>query len=158
LRDEQSLCTPAIQDAERLQGFRASWTDVEKNGSLIREGARWKMVGNAVSVPKAQWLGERLISPAYKSVDSSRYSEWQGGTWPNAAFNLNGKIIQVKISEYPKKIRYKGLREFLRHPTKPLSFKATSGFLNRAGRSKLRFPSGLLEMAKEHAAKMKKLG
>lgn len=51
-------------EIERLQGFPAGWTiprmridDVEKLDSL-----RYHAVGNAVSVPVTQWLGERIKS------------------------------------------------------------------------------------------------
>ena len=42
-----SPTNPDIRDAERLQGFPSDWTEVAReNGG---RGARWKLVGNAVS-------------------------------------------------------------------------------------------------------------
>src|SRR5207245_2191293 len=48
------IVTPDISDAERLQGFPAGWTK-RAQGKTSRIGARWKLVGNAVSVPVARW-------------------------------------------------------------------------------------------------------
>jgi DNA (cytosine-5)-methyltransferase 1 len=48
---------PDIRDAERLQGFPAGWTEAALTGHS-KEGARWKLVGNAVSVPVSRWLGD----------------------------------------------------------------------------------------------------
>jgi DNA (cytosine-5)-methyltransferase 1 len=55
--------TPDVRDAERLQGFPADWTVIDGPVTTRRAGARWKMVGNAVCVPVAQWVGERLTNP-----------------------------------------------------------------------------------------------
>lgn len=44
--------TPSIEDAERLQGFPARWTKAA--GKLHRDSIRWRLVGNAVSVPVAE--------------------------------------------------------------------------------------------------------
>src|SRR5262245_38452626 len=46
---------PDIRDAERLQGFPEGWT------TSAPERLRWSLVGNAVTVPVAQWLGRRLL-------------------------------------------------------------------------------------------------
>ena len=55
------MVTPDIRDAERLQGFPAGWTSAAE--TVAKKGARWKLVGNAVSVPAAAWLGRRLRKP-----------------------------------------------------------------------------------------------
>src|SRR5947208_3159878 len=53
------IIKPDIRDAERLQGFRADWTRPAER--VARKGARWKLVGNAVTVTVAEWIGERLL-------------------------------------------------------------------------------------------------
>ena len=58
-----SISTPEIRDAERLQGFEADWTQPAIGEQGVRKGHRWKLVGNAVSVPVARWVGERLTKP-----------------------------------------------------------------------------------------------
>ena len=45
------VVTPDIRDAERLQGFPKDWTKAVE--SVAKRGLRWKLVGNAVSVPAA---------------------------------------------------------------------------------------------------------
>src|SRR5207249_10844106 len=57
---DRIILTPDIRDAERLQGFSANWTLPALEGDTVRKGARWRLVGNAVSVPVERWVGERL--------------------------------------------------------------------------------------------------
>ena len=47
-----------IQDAERIQGFEAGWTQPAE--LVARPGMRWKLVGNAVTVGAAEWIGRRI--------------------------------------------------------------------------------------------------
>ena len=42
------------------------------------------------------------------------------------------------------------LADWLRHPGKPLSLRATNGFLERTTRSSLRFPPRFLELIRQH--------
>ena len=55
------VVTPDIRDAERLQGFPSGWTKPAER--VAKKGSRWKLVGNAVSVPAAAWVGRRLAKP-----------------------------------------------------------------------------------------------
>ena len=59
------LITLDIRDAGRLQGFPENWSSeaVTLDGDKFRERRRWLLVGNAVNVRAAAWLGERLASP-----------------------------------------------------------------------------------------------
>src|SRR5262249_45526194 len=68
IRSEHAIVTPDIRDAERLQGFPAGWT-LPATGYDVRSGKRWQLVGNAVSVPVANWIGSRLLSPGEYLVD-----------------------------------------------------------------------------------------
>jgi DNA (cytosine-5)-methyltransferase 1 len=45
---------------------------------------------------------------------------------------------------------YTSLTDFLRHAPKMLSVKATRGFLERTGRSGLRFPEGFIDALRAH--------
>jgi DNA (cytosine-5)-methyltransferase 1 len=47
-------------ECERLQGFPDDWTGVHVDGRLIADAHRYRMLGNAVATPCAQWLGHRL--------------------------------------------------------------------------------------------------
>lgn len=42
-------------ECERLQGFPDGWTD------QLSDSARYRVLGNAVSVPVAKWIGKRLM-------------------------------------------------------------------------------------------------
>lgn len=148
-RSGDRLVTPDIRDAERMQGFRADWTDVELEDKPLRVGHRWKLVGNAVSVNMAEWLGNRLINPG--SFDRSfNKQEWLGRTWPDAAYGEGSKVYEVAISDFPEHQSYQSLDEFLKYPLKLLSAKATNGFLSRAKSGKLRFAEGFLDAAERH--------
>jgi DNA (cytosine-5)-methyltransferase 1 len=54
------LFTPNLIDAERLQGFPAGWTAAAATMGSRGLGRRWRLIGNAVSVPVAEWVGERI--------------------------------------------------------------------------------------------------
>jgi DNA (cytosine-5)-methyltransferase 1 len=143
---------PDLRDAERLQGFPTDWTKpAERVG---RTGRRWKLVGNAVSVPAAEWIGRRMADPGVPldyPITSIR-----GTRWPAAAWNMGPGRVGVEASEWPVRRDYKSLADFLQHPPRPLSIKATSGFLERTKRSSLKFPPGFLEALRAHVARMMK--
>jgi DNA (cytosine-5)-methyltransferase 1 len=46
------------QECERLQGFPDGWTDVDG----AKDGPRYKALGNAVTVPVIQYIGERIMA------------------------------------------------------------------------------------------------
>lgn len=153
LRDQETIVTPNIRDAERLQGFEAGWTDVEFEGARIKLGARWRMVGNAVPVSLASWLGKRLVEPDSTGADVSCHP-WEGGVWPNAAYGEQGKIFKVEISEWPGTSKLPGLGDFLSHEPSKLSVRAAAGFLKRAKSGKLRFAPGFLDAVAQHVEDM----
>ena len=132
------IAVPAIEDAERLQGFPAGWTDLSEEDS---RGARkrWKMVGNAVSVPMAKWIAERLTVPVgeFDADDSADLPA--EGSWPSAGWGVGGKRGRSNASEWPVAVPGQHLSAFLKHEVKPLSNKATSGFLSRLIKSNLRY-------------------
>ena len=143
-----SITTPDIRDAERLQGFEPDWTLPALDVEGVRRGHRWKLVGNAVSVPVAKWIGERLANPV---GDSSFGTPMKHGVaWPRAAWGHRDKVYMVDVSKWPVQARARGLREFLRYPRVPLSHRAAAGFLSRAELSGLRFEDGFLEDVRRH--------
>jgi DNA (cytosine-5)-methyltransferase 1 len=132
------IAVPAIEDAERLQGFEAGWTrldDVDKNAGR----KRWRMVGNAVSVPMAKWIAERLTEPVEEYQPSSTQGLPGDRGWPGAAWSFGGQRAGAAVSEWPVVVDGPHLSAFLRHPLKPLSKKATQGFHSRLVKSGLRF-------------------
>lgn len=92
------LVMPEIGDAEELQGFPRGWTEAAQGPN--RNGPRWKLVGNAVTVGVARWLGSRLTSPGDWTDDGEL---WDGPrSWPTAAWGGDGKVWKMHISEYPQ--------------------------------------------------------
>jgi len=60
-----SMCERRIRrltpiECERLQGFPDNWTQYSDKGIEISDTQRYKMCGNAVSVPVVQAIGQRL--------------------------------------------------------------------------------------------------
>jgi len=129
-----SFVTPDIRDAERLQGFDADWTLPAE--AKARAGHRWKLVGNAVSVPVAEWLGRRILAePSDRPALAVTFD--QGAGWPQAAFSADRVRLSVRVSAWPVRMRAPSLRKFLEFPTKPLSARALEGFWSRLSRSSL---------------------
>lgn len=148
-----SIGTPDIRDAERLQGFPEDWTSPCDAAEGRRRTDRWKLVGNAVSVPVAKWLGERLGSEeAYD--DSADTDIAAKERWPTAAWGRAGERRRVDVSMWPVALPQRHLHEFLRHPVCPLSARATSGFLRRARRGNLRISPDLIRDAEAHLGSM----
>lgn len=48
-------------EAERLQGFPDNWTEYGASGKRMADSTRYRMLGNAVCVPVAAWLGRRIL-------------------------------------------------------------------------------------------------
>lgn len=145
-----AIVQPEIRDAERLQGFPTDWT-LPALG--VKRGARWKLVGNAVAVPMARWVGERLKSPTPYDGTADR-ALGASDPWPDAAWGGAGRAFAAPLSRWPVTEPYQHLAEFLRYPTVPLSERATAGFLHRARASCLRFADGFLEAVAAHLETM----
>jgi DNA (cytosine-5)-methyltransferase 1 len=143
------IVTPDLRDAERLQGFPAEWTAPADEGGLPRRRTdRWKLVGNAVSVPVARWIGERLLATEAFSREGPALPT--GARWPKAAWGRKGEREAIDVSMWPVAYPRPHLHEFLEYPTNLLSARATAGFLSRAGRGNLRIPEDLICEAEAH--------
>lgn len=140
------ILQPDIRDAEALQGFPRDWTSPASQ--VGRRGFRWKLVGNAVSVPVARWIGDRLRSPGEYDplLDAPLCS---GEAWPTAAYDLGEGRFRAHVSPWPRALPY-GLTGALEHEGTPLSARATAGFLARVRRSTLNFPPGFVEALEVH--------
>lgn len=154
LAADRSLCTPSIEDAERLQGFPVGWTEPSVSVARTRPGHRWKLVGNAVSVPMARWVGDHLNKPGVYDKTLERALD-PGHRWPNAAWGRNRRVYEVAVSTWPVRLEYQDLETFLKTP-KLLSVRATDGFLRRARASSLRFADGFLDDVENHLNQMRK--
>lgn len=128
---------PSIDDAERLQGFEAGWTEVSDEDPR-RARQRWRLVGNAVSVPFANWIADRLsVSGDYADGNDAQFEA--GARWPRAAWGMEGRRHHSSASEWPVIAPQQHLASFLRRAITPLSRKAAAGFLSRLERSGLRY-------------------
>lgn len=161
LPPDGALVLPTIRDAERLQGFPRGWTDPaaevdERSGRIC-----WRLVGNAVSVPVAQWIGERL-QQADQVFDRDDEPMEPGSKWPTAAWQLDpgGPRFVAKVGGWPTSMERTPLLSIIEEEEEvdrnQLSFRATSGFLRRFEASNLlkRFPehrSAFLEILRLHA-------
>lgn len=153
LMPDGSLIKPGLRDVERLQGFDADWTQPAE--SVVRTAARWGLVGSAVSVPVAEWIGRRL--GADDPYDTTRDLEFPVlGKAPKAARFDGKRRFAVRIGTDPLGIRPLSLVDFLtdHDGQMSLSLKATLGFLSRTRRAKLRFEPGFIEAIEQHVARM----
>ena len=137
-----NIVTPTITDAERLQGFPRNWTKPAEG--VGRASFRWRLVGNAVSVPVAKWIGSRLRRPGIPVVRGSRRLA-KNAPWPKVAWNVDGERCTGPLSPWPKQYKRRHLDELISIDALPLSERATAGFFNRAKASSLKFPEGFLE-------------
>lgn len=148
-----SITTPDLRDAERLQGFDADWTASASQVPGVRESHRWKLVGNAVSVPVAEWVGRQLADPGGDPPPTGIPVK-RGLPWPRAAWGHKGKVFKVDVSDFPVQEDMASLREFLHFPRVPLSHRAANGFLSRALVSGLNFETGFLDDVRRHVIRM----
>ena len=142
------IIKPDIRDAERLQGLPTDWT------IAAPERLRWSLVGNAVSVPVAAWLGRRLVEPGFYFGDLDSAWQVKRGGFPRAARFDGKKRYVVNVGAFPVWTKRQPLHSFLRHQGVPLSPRATAGFLSRAESSSLRFVPGFLDAVRTHFDRM----
>lgn len=130
--------TPTVEDAEALQGFARGWTSV--TDSPLKNGPRWKLVGNAVTTRVARWVAESLANPGGMNAESTEWTPT--GAWPRAAWGDGGRVRKVDISEFPRLAPYEHLSSFVQlNEAPPLSDRAINGFRSRLHRGNLgRYP------------------
>ena len=136
------VLTPSVEACELLQGFERGWTYVPGEG--VKKGARWRMVGNSVSVPVARWVAGRIQSPGeVADFRESSLDTWR--RWPNAAWNVEGKRIGIDATYRPLTVPCPSIVEFRDTSWSRLSDRALNGFIGRAEAGRLRMPDGFLE-------------
>ena len=139
------VAIPTIEVVERLQGFPAGWTSELREKSARRH--RWRLLGNAVSVPVAEWLGRRLTEPGcYDGGEDTPLDP--NRPWPDAAWNMGGgrqsRRIATGVTEYPVQRRRGRLSSFATEHWPNLSETALKGFVRRAREGRLKYPPGFL--------------
>ncbi len=146
------IVQPDIRDAERMQGFPVDWTAPAEG--VTRPSHRWKLVGNAVTVDAAAWIGEQFRERAGRT-DIIGEPVRADRSWPRVAWNVGqGRRTTTAIGSWPVARKGEPLARFLAYPTRPLSERATSGFLNRFRASSLTKPNGFLDALEAHLARV----
>lgn len=141
------IVKPDIRDAERLQGFSPDWTAPAE--AVGRASTRWSLAGSAVSVPVAQWLGQRLARPGKYDTERDRPFPVDGRLPRSARFDGKARHA-VEIGPDPLGVRPPHLAVFLHYEGQLLSPRATSGFLTRTYVAKLRFAPGFIDAVEKH--------
>ncbi len=148
------IVTPDIRDAERMQGFDTDWT-LPAQELTRRRGSRWKLVGNAVTVNVAEWIGLRLRSPGNYDSPGDRPLV-RGAPWPQCAWNMGKGRHQAHASRWPVAIEGEPIHKFLQFDRKNLSERATAGFLKRLRSGSLRYPSWFEDVLERHLERTSK--
>jgi DNA (cytosine-5)-methyltransferase 1 len=156
LPQERKIVTPSISDAEAFQGFDRGWTSPaasEPRG----DRARWRLVGNAVSVPAAIWIGQRLIErEAWGDLHSERIGADR--LWPKAGWGCKGTRYAVFSSEWPVAAPRKGLSSTISSDASELSLRAASGFMARLMNSTLNVQASFKRDLKSHVESLQLAG
>ncbi len=146
------IATPDIRDAERLQGFPADWTLPAVTGG--NRNSRWKLVGNAVTVDAAEWIGT-CLARCPKPLDMIPLPFDAFRSWPRAAYGApGGAKFEVPVSMFPTRRRRPSLERFLQFSPTPLSRRAVAGFTDRLLSGGLSYPDEFLDDLVKHREKM----
>jgi DNA (cytosine-5)-methyltransferase 1 len=131
LSDSAEFVSPGLLDAERLQGFPDGWTEAanQKHGGTR---VRWRLLGNAVSVPVTRWIGSRITQAG--AANHGDFPIVEGKTAQhNIARGGPGKPKQLGrvLTEGPAQPIVLRLSDFGLKDAQSLSKRAASGFLKR---------------------------
>ncbi|NHN75874.1 DNA (cytosine-5-)-methyltransferase [Azotobacter chroococcum] len=138
--------TPDIRDAERVQGFHENWTKPAEE--VAKPSIRWRLLGNSVTVNVSEWIAQKILRPIPYDASKDRPLDKK---WPMAAWSIDKQRHESFSSDWPFNSRMAQISDFLRHPIKPLSVRATNGFLSRAYKGNLKYPKGFLEILSNHS-------
>ncbi len=132
---------PSLEACEQLQGFVSGWTAVPSD--VDERCPEWRMVGNAISVPVARWVAERIKEPG-AILDFDRMPVRDGQGWPDAGWNVGEGRTGVVASDKPISTTRKSISSFRDSTWARLSDRALNGFIKRADEGSLRMPKGFL--------------
>lgn len=147
------IVVPRITAAERLQGFDAGWTDVDSTTIGNSGGQRWRMVGNAVSVPIARWVASRIKSHPHSASEGEPLKA--SDRLPSAAFFDGKRRYRSCAGTHPVSKAMEPLMTFLDGDVVSLSAKATRGFRLRYERSPLRKNDDFIRALRDHESSMR---
>lgn len=144
------VLTPSIEACERLQGFQRRWTAADG----VSARARWRLVGNAVSVPVARWIATRIKAPGVTQEFATAPIE-NGRRWPDAGWNIGKGRVGIKASDQPMRVDLPSISTFRDNSWSRLSDRALNGFIRRAEEGGLRMPPGFLNALRSSIRKSK---
>lgn len=137
-----NIITPDVRDGERLQGFPIDWTKPAEE--VAKPSARWKLIGNAVTVNTVAWIAQKILDP--ERYDASLDKEFgKNQKWPLAAWGAEGKRYVSQASTFPTDRKEVPLSDFLLFPGKELSLKAAKGFESRLVSGTVHCPTYFIE-------------
>jgi DNA (cytosine-5)-methyltransferase 1 len=100
-------------------------------------------VGNAVSIPVARWVAERIKTPGdvldFKQVDIR-----EGRRWPDAGWNVGKGRVGVLAGDKPVSVPRPSISEFRDASWSRLTDRALDGFIDRVEEGGLRTPKGFV--------------
>jgi DNA (cytosine-5)-methyltransferase 1 len=135
------ILLPSLQACERLQGFNAGWTAICDGKSSKHPG--WRMLGNAVSVPVARWVANRIRKPG-PVVEFECRPLLEGQRWPAAAWNVGYGRVAVAATDKPIHVPRASILDFRDEGWTNLSHRALGGFIRRVKEGRLRTPEGFM--------------
>lgn len=139
------VLTPSLEACERIQGFPTGWTDIPEEG-VTHARRRWRLLGNAVSVPVAHWVAQRLQSPGVlQAFETAPFDHVDSARWPDAAWNVGEGIVSVAANDQPLRCDRPSIESYRDEGWRRLSDRALDGFLSRATSGGLRMPSWFLD-------------
>ena len=136
------VLTPSLKSCEELQGFPAGWTDVDSEHE--QRNPEWRLVGNAVSVPVARWVAERIRTPGEVTKFDETAIE-RGRRWPEAGWNVGDGRMGVSAGDKPVATKAPSIAQFRDSSWSRLSNRALDGFIGRAEGGGLRMPDHFLD-------------
>ena len=152
LPNQYKIVTPLIGDAEVLQGLPRGWTSPAER--MPRgDRARWRLVGNAVSVPVATWIGERLFKPGEWDLLRSQ-SLGDGQPWAKAGWGHKGSRYSVISCEWPIAAPRRSLSTTVSHTAPELSLRAARGFMKRLLNSTLNVEAAFKRDLQRHVQRL----
>jgi len=118
----------------------------------LHDRARWRLVGNAVSVPAARWVAARILDPSPERPAATGIIR-SGDMLPRAAFGWNTRRYLTTVPE--PTTRHEPILTFLNYDTRPLSYAATHGFRRRYEQSRLRKDAAFIAALRIHERNMR---
>jgi DNA (cytosine-5)-methyltransferase 1 len=141
---------PSLAACERLQGFPSGWTAAANDHHGKRP--EWRLIGNAVSVPVARWVAERIKKPGavLEFVEHEIVSDRK---WPDAGWNVDERRVGVSAGDHPVELPRPSISTF-RDSACRLSNRALDGFIRRAVEGGLSVPQGFLDALRQATRKV----